>query len=137
MGPVSDTIVSTFGDTILVEMGMHVGFDLTAKAANDLVFDGAIKQIVPIHSSRLETTGVKTMTITLKYKHVPEDASLGFYRSGVHQCVCPLPPCSVLFLSSRLPGSRSAQRSRGRVLVSAAGGRCVPPPLPLRAARRA
>ena len=85
MGPVSDVVVSTFGDTILVEMGMHAGFDLTAKVANDLVFDGAIKQIVPIHSSRLETTGVKTMTITLKYKHVPEDASLGFYRSGVHK----------------------------------------------------
>ncbi|KAI0711118.1 hypothetical protein C8T65DRAFT_647558 [Cerioporus squamosus] len=85
MGPVSDVVVSTFGDTILVEMGMHMGFDLTAKAANDLVFDGTIKTIVPIHSSRLETTGVKTMTITLKYKHVPEDASLGFYRSGIHK----------------------------------------------------
>lgn len=85
MGPVSDMVVSTFGDTILVEMGMHVGFDLTAKAANDLVFDGAIKTFVPIHSSRLETTGVKTMTITLKYKHVPEDASVGFYRSGIHR----------------------------------------------------
>ncbi|KAH9941220.1 uncharacterized protein BXZ73DRAFT_42301 [Epithele typhae] len=85
MGPVSDAVVSTFGDTILVEMGMHLGFDLTAKAANDLVFDGAIKAFVPIHSSRLATTGVKTMTITLKYKHVPEDASLGFYRSSVHQ----------------------------------------------------
>ncbi|KAI0746945.1 hypothetical protein C8Q80DRAFT_1178487 [Daedaleopsis nitida] len=85
MGPVSDVVVSTFGETILVEMGMHVGFDLTAKAANDLVFDGAIKTFVPIHSSRLETTGVKTMTITLKYKHVPEDASLGYYRSGIHR----------------------------------------------------
>ncbi|RDX54676.1 hypothetical protein OH76DRAFT_1340627 [Lentinus brumalis] len=85
MGPVSDVVLSTFGDTILVEMGMHVGFDLTAKAANDFVFDGAIKKIVPIHSSRLETTAVKTMTITLKYKHIPEDASLGFYRSGIHK----------------------------------------------------
>ncbi|KAI0674455.1 hypothetical protein C8Q78DRAFT_595418 [Trametes maxima] len=85
MGPVSDAVVSTLGDTILVEMGMHVGFDLTAKVANDLIFDGAIKEIVPIHSRRLETTGVKTMTITLKYKHVPEDASLGFYRSGLHK----------------------------------------------------
>ncbi len=85
MGPVSDIVVSTFGDTILVEMGVHVGFDLTAKAANDLIFDGAIHQIVPIHSSRLQTTGVKVMAITLKYKHVPEDASLGFYRSGIHK----------------------------------------------------
>ncbi|KAI0635315.1 hypothetical protein C8Q77DRAFT_1054783 [Trametes polyzona] len=85
MGPVSDVVVSTLGDTILVEMGMHIGFDLTTKAANDLIFDGAIKEVVPIHSRRLETTGVKTMTITLKYKHVPEDASLGFYRSGLHK----------------------------------------------------
>ncbi|KAH9852468.1 hypothetical protein C2E23DRAFT_182495 [Lenzites betulinus] len=85
MGPVSDMVVSTLGDTILVEMGMHVGFDLTTKAANDLVIDGVIKKVVPIHSRRLETTGVKTMTITLKYKHVPEDASLGFYRSGLHK----------------------------------------------------
>ncbi|KAI1798063.1 hypothetical protein LXA43DRAFT_968515 [Ganoderma leucocontextum] len=85
MGPVSDVVVSTFGDTILVEMGVHVGFDLSAKAANDFIFDGAIHQFVPIHSSRLQTTGVKVMTITLKYKHVPEDASLGFYRSGIHK----------------------------------------------------
>lgn len=85
MGPVSDVVVSTLGDTILVEVGMHVGFDLTTKAANDLIFDGAIKKAFPIHSRRLETTGVKTMTITLKYKHVPEDASLGFYRSGLHK----------------------------------------------------
>ncbi|EJF63816.1 hypothetical protein DICSQDRAFT_101872 [Dichomitus squalens LYAD-421 SS1] len=85
MGPVSDAVVSTFGDTILVEMGMHVGFDLTAKAANDLIFDGTIHELVPIHSSRLQTTGIKTMTITLKYKHLPDDASLGFYRSGIHK----------------------------------------------------
>ncbi|OJT02818.1 hypothetical protein TRAPUB_6674 [Trametes pubescens] len=85
MGPVSDVVVSTLGDTILVEVGMHVGFDLTTKAANDLIIDGAIKKAFPIHSRRLETTGVKTMTITLKYKHVPEDASLGFYRSGLHK----------------------------------------------------
>ena len=57
MGPVSDAVVSTFGDTILVEMGMHVGFELTAKVANDLVLDGAIKQVVPIHSTRLEKIG--------------------------------------------------------------------------------
>ncbi len=85
MGPVSDVVVSTLGDTILVEVGMHVGFDLITKAANDLIIDGAIKKAFPIHSRRLETTGVKTMTITLKYKHVPEDASLGFYRSGLHK----------------------------------------------------
>ncbi len=87
MGPVSDAIVSTLGDTILVEMGMHVGFDLTAKAANDLILDKAIKEVFPIHSKRLETTSVKTMLITLKYKHTIEDAALGFYRSSLHRSV--------------------------------------------------
>ncbi|KAI0790351.1 hypothetical protein C8Q75DRAFT_761393 [Abortiporus biennis] len=85
MGPVSDVIVSTLGDTILVEIGMHVGFDLTTKVANDLVFDKTAKHIIPIYSKRLETTSVKTMLITLKYKHTLEDASLGFYRSSLHK----------------------------------------------------
>lgn len=85
MGPVSDVIVSTVGHSILVEMGMHTGFELTTKAADDLIGDGAIKRIVPLHSTRLETTGVKTMTITLKYKHTIEDASLGFFRSSLHK----------------------------------------------------
>jgi hypothetical protein len=85
MGPVSDVVVSSFGDTILVEMGLHAGFELTTKVANDLVIDKSIKHIVPIHSKRLETTGVKVLLITLKYKHTVEDAALGFYRSSVHQ----------------------------------------------------
>lgn len=85
MGPVSDVIVSSLGDTILVEMGMHVGFELSTKAANDLLFEHPISHAIPLHSSRLETTGVKTMTITLKYKHLSDDAALGFYRSGLHK----------------------------------------------------
>lgn len=85
MGPVSDAIVSTVGDSILVEMGMHTGFDLTMKLADDLVFEKPIDEMVPLHSRRLETTGVKTMLITLKYKHTVEDASLGFYRSSLHK----------------------------------------------------
>lgn len=87
MGPVSDAIVSSFGDTILVEIGMHVGFDLTTKVANDLILDKAIKAVIPIHSDRLQTTSVKELLITLKYKHTLEDASLGFYRSSLHKCV--------------------------------------------------
>ena len=86
-GPLADMIVSTIGDSILVELSMEAGFKGATSLANDLVFDGAIKQVVPIHSRRLETTGVKTMTITLKYKHVVEDAALGFFRSSMHQCV--------------------------------------------------
>ncbi|KAF8067636.1 hypothetical protein FPV67DRAFT_1669527 [Lyophyllum atratum] len=85
MGPVSEVFVASFGDTILVELGLHAGFDLGVKAANDLVFDKPLKHIIPIHSKRLETTGVKVLLITLKYNHVVEDAALGFYRSSVHK----------------------------------------------------
>jgi len=85
MGPVSDAIVSTVGDSILVEIGMHTGFELTAKVADDLVMENVMKAIVPIHSARLETTSVKSILITLKYKHTVDDASLGFYRSSLHK----------------------------------------------------
>jgi len=86
MGPVSEVIVASFGDSILVELGLHAGFGLGAKAANDLVFEKTFKHILPIHSKRLETTGVKVLLITLKYNHaVVEDAALGFYRSSVHR----------------------------------------------------
>ncbi|KAJ7672894.1 hypothetical protein B0H14DRAFT_3069206 [Mycena olivaceomarginata] len=37
MAVVAAPVISTFGDTILVEMGIHAGFALTADAANDLM----------------------------------------------------------------------------------------------------
>lgn len=91
MGPVSDAIFSTVGDTILVEMGMHAGFEVTMNLADDLVFEKPIDEVVPLHSSKLETTNVKTMLITLKYKHTVEDASVGFYRSSLHKYVTVAP----------------------------------------------
>lgn len=102
MGPVGDLTMSTFGeqafsyldkmsltcdlkgDTILVEVGLHAGFDLTTTVANDLIIGHGVSSAIPLHSKRLETTGVKTLLITLKYKHTIEDASLGFYRSSLH-----------------------------------------------------
>ena len=84
MGPVADVVVTSFGDTILVELGIHAGFDLTTKVANDLVFDKPLKKVLPIHSRRLETTGVKVLLITLQHKHTMSDAALGFYRSSLH-----------------------------------------------------
>ena len=87
MGPVSDVFVSSFGDTILVELGLHAGFSLGTSLANDLVFDKPLNKIIPIHSDRLETTAVKEITITLKFKHLVEDAQLGFFRSSIHRCV--------------------------------------------------
>jgi hypothetical protein len=85
MEPVSEVVLAAGGDTILVEMGLHAGFGLTAHIADDLVFDKPIKHLVPLHSKRLETTGVKTMTITLQYKHAKADANLGFFRSSLHR----------------------------------------------------
>lgn len=85
MGPVSDAVLTSLGDSILVEIGLHTGFELTTKLANDLVIDKSIDRIIPIHSDRLQTTGIKELLITLKYKHTIEDAALGFYRSSLHQ----------------------------------------------------
>lgn len=85
MGPVSDAIVATLGDSILVEIGVHTGFELTTKLANDLVIDKPLNHLIPIHSVRLQTTGIKEILITLKYKHTMEDAALGFYRGSLHK----------------------------------------------------
>ncbi|KAJ8472567.1 hypothetical protein ONZ45_g16608 [Pleurotus djamor] len=85
MGPLSDAMVMSFGEGIIVKVGLHVGFELGTKVANDLVFDKTLKHAIPIHSDKLETTAVKTLLITLKFKHTTEDAALGFYRSSVHQ----------------------------------------------------
>ncbi|TFY79668.1 hypothetical protein EWM64_g4345 [Hericium alpestre] len=85
MGPVSDAILSTVGDSILVEVGMHAGFKLSMDATNDLVFEKPLKAVTPAYDKMLETTSVKTILITLKYKHTREDASLGFFRSSLHK----------------------------------------------------
>ncbi|KAJ7232951.1 hypothetical protein B0H12DRAFT_1260766 [Mycena haematopus] len=85
LGPIAGEVISTFGDTILVELGLHAGFSLTAHAANDLLIEKPLKAIIPIHSKRLETTAIKEMLITLKYKITMTDAALGFYRSSVHK----------------------------------------------------
>jgi hypothetical protein len=61
---------------------------VTAKLANDLVFDKTANALIPVHSARLQTTGVKTLLITLKYKHILEDAALGFFRTSMHQFSC-------------------------------------------------
>ncbi|KAJ6590494.1 hypothetical protein DFH09DRAFT_1139500 [Mycena vulgaris] len=84
-GGVGAEVISMFGDSIIVELGLHAGFSLATTAANDLVIDKPLKAVIPIHSKRLETTGVKVLLITLKYKMTTTDAALGFYRSSVHK----------------------------------------------------
>ncbi|KAJ7236246.1 hypothetical protein C8J57DRAFT_1377144 [Mycena rebaudengoi] len=84
-GQVGAEVFSVLGDSILVQLGVHAGFSLTTNAANDLVIDKPLKAIIPIHSKRLETTAIKVLLITLKYKMTMTDAALGFYRSSVHK----------------------------------------------------
>ncbi|KAJ7211286.1 hypothetical protein GGX14DRAFT_565161 [Mycena pura] len=72
MGSVGAEVLSMFGDSILVELGLHAGFSLATTAANDLVIDKPLKAMIPIHSKRLETTAVKVLLITLKYKMTME-----------------------------------------------------------------
>jgi hypothetical protein len=105
MGPVSDVVISNFGDTIIVELGLHSGFELGVKvnlhrlrlahilidlcdscvqAADDLLIEDPIDHHIPANDRRLSTTAVKSLTITLKYKHTMSDAGLGFFRSSMH-----------------------------------------------------
>ncbi|EPQ53449.1 hypothetical protein GLOTRDRAFT_44832 [Gloeophyllum trabeum ATCC 11539] len=84
MGPLSDVVTDSVADSILVEVGLNAGFQLGTKAADDLVFGETTDMLIPVHSTRLETTSVKELTITLKYKHTVVDANLGFFRSSVH-----------------------------------------------------
>lgn len=84
MGPVSDMAMSSFGDTVLVELGLHAGFAAAVQVGNEFLIDKPLNKIIPVHEANLTTTGVKTLTITLKYKHTVEDAKLGFFRSSTH-----------------------------------------------------
>jgi hypothetical protein len=85
MGPISDVVVSSLGDSILVEGGLHLGFDLGSKLLDEFVIDKPVNAVIPLHDKRLETTKVSSLLITLKYHHTVEDAALGFYRSSFHQ----------------------------------------------------
>jgi hypothetical protein len=76
-------VVSPFGDTILAEAELKLGH-FTAKFIGELVSDKLLDKILPIHSSRLETTGVKVLLITLGHKHTISDADLKFYTSPLH-----------------------------------------------------
>ncbi|KUJ15045.1 uncharacterized protein LY89DRAFT_720451 [Mollisia scopiformis] len=84
MGPISDVVVGSLGDTILVELGLHAGFEAAVWAGDEILIDKPMKKIIPVHSANLTTSGVKILTITLKYKHSVEDAALGFFRSSTH-----------------------------------------------------
>ena len=112
MGSVGAEVISAFGDSILVELGLHAGFSLTTEAANDLFIDKPLEAAIPIHSKRLETTAVKVLLITLKYKMTMADAALGFYRSSVHKYVELGPNCLVAHYIACTETIHSFRRSR-------------------------
>jgi len=85
MDPVADLVISSAGDTVLVENCLDIGFNLATKGTDFLFIDEPVDHVIRVHSNLSETTGVKAKKITLKYKHTIEDAALGFYRSSVHQ----------------------------------------------------
>jgi len=85
MGPVSDVVVSTLGDSIVVEHGLDLGFDLGSKVLDEFVIEKPVNAMIPLHDKRLETTKISSWLITLKYHHTVEDAALGFYRSRLHE----------------------------------------------------
>ncbi|KAH8830174.1 hypothetical protein DL96DRAFT_1668130 [Flagelloscypha sp. PMI_526] len=78
MGPVADVAVGAFGNTIIVDVALNLGAEGSTKPLDKLVFDR-------IKSPALETTGLKVLAITLKFKHTVEDAYLGFFRSSLHK----------------------------------------------------
>ncbi|KAF8519449.1 hypothetical protein JB92DRAFT_2898687 [Gautieria morchelliformis] len=84
MGPVGDVFISSLGDGIIVEFGLHTGFELGVKVADDLLIADPVKHVIPSNDRRLSTTAIKSLTITLKYKHTLTDAALGFFRASTH-----------------------------------------------------
>jgi len=84
MAPMSDALIATLGDSIIVELGLHAGFKLAVAGTNEIFIDQPLHHMMTSNDKRLITTGVKELTITLKYKYTMTDASLGFFRSSVH-----------------------------------------------------
>jgi hypothetical protein len=84
MAPVSEVALSSFGGSIIVQLGLHAGFSATTSLANDLVISKPVNKMIPVYSNRLKTTAVKVILVTVPYKHTMADADLGFFRSSVH-----------------------------------------------------
>ena len=57
------------------------------QVANDFLISEPLDRLIPAHDKRLETTAVRSLTITLTYKHLIEDASIDFFRASNHPTV--------------------------------------------------
>ncbi|KAG8898462.1 hypothetical protein FRB99_007429, partial [Tulasnella sp. 403] len=86
MTPIADTIASSsFASSIAVEIIGTASHEAVVKGGDWLLVDKPIDILLPAHASTLQTSTVKTILITLKYKHIIDDAALGFFRSPVHR----------------------------------------------------
>ncbi|KAF8511569.1 hypothetical protein BU17DRAFT_97136 [Hysterangium stoloniferum] len=84
MEPMGDAILSTFGDSIIVDLVVQAGFDLGVKATDDLFIEHPLEKLIPSNDRRLTTTAIKSLTMSLEYKHTMSDAALGFFPSLHH-----------------------------------------------------
>ena len=84
LAPVGGAAVAVFGGSIFVQMGLQAGFSVTTSMANNLVISSPLNKMIPIYSTRLQTTAVKVMLVTITYRHTMTDAGLGFFRSSQH-----------------------------------------------------
>lgn len=90
MGPVADVAISTFGNTIIVDIALKLGAQGTQKIVEKYLIEAPVEHVCDrIKSPALETTGLTVLSITLKHKLSVTDAYLGFYRSSVHKYAPP------------------------------------------------
>ena len=54
------------------------------QVANHYLISKPVEKLIPAYDKRLETTAILSLTITLTYKHLIEDASMGFFRASNH-----------------------------------------------------
>ncbi|KAG8908712.1 hypothetical protein FRC00_010996 [Tulasnella sp. 408] len=85
MAPIADAVAgSEFASSITVELIGLAGKEAISKGGDWLLVDKPLDILIGNHAHVLTTTSVKTLLITLKYKHIIDDAALGFFRSPVH-----------------------------------------------------
>ncbi|KZV76606.1 hypothetical protein PENSPDRAFT_747493 [Peniophora sp. CONT] len=89
-GPALEPLASLAGEgmmgggSTLLELAGQAGFELATNLADDKVFEDPIAAVTR-HEKVLETSAVKELLITLEHKQTTGDASLGFYRSSLHE----------------------------------------------------
>ncbi|KZW02933.1 hypothetical protein EXIGLDRAFT_744408 [Exidia glandulosa HHB12029] len=88
LDPLSDALSSSLGDTVVAQLVSDAATNVITDAADDKFIEGPIEDRMPDYGKQHVSEGaegVKTVLVSLKYKHMTTDAALGFYRSSLHQ----------------------------------------------------